>query len=137
MRRIGTLAARGWRAKLYAPAPEAAGLQPEDLAAAERAFLAGIARPSTARMAGFVPLRPGTTPGSLVLPAHWWEGNALHRTVRLLPGCGDPPRRPYDAGRMGDLDEVLLLIREAAVWRRCMREAEGPSLDAYLAECCA
>ena len=137
LRRIGTLAARGWRAKLYAPAMEAAGLQPEDLAAARRAFHAGIAAPGTAAVAGFALLRSGATPGSLILSAHWWEGDALHRTVRLLPGCGGPPRRPGDVDRVGDVDEVLLLAREAAAWCRCVGDADAPSLDAYLAECCA
>jgi len=137
LRRIGTLAARGWRAKLYAPAMEAAGLQPEDLAAAGRVFHAGIAAPGTAAVAGFALLRPGAMPGSLVLSAHWWEGDALHRTVRLLPGCGGPPLRPDDADRVGDVDEVLLMAREAVAWRRCVGEADRPSLDAYLAECCA
>ncbi len=137
LRRIGTLAARGARAKLYAPAMEAAGLQSEDLAAAGRAFHAGIAASGTAAVAGFALLRPGAMPGSLVLSAYRWEGDALHRTVRLLPGCGGPPRRPGDADRVGDVDEVLLLAREAAAWRRCVGDADAPSLDAYLAECCA
>ncbi len=137
LRRIGTLAARGWRAKLYAPATAAAGLQPEDLAAAGRTYRAGIAAPGTAPVTGFALLRPGTMPGSLVLSACWWEGDALHRTVRLLPGCGGPQRRADDAGRIGDVDEVLLMAREAVAWRWHVGDADVPSLDAYLAECCA
>ncbi len=137
LRRIGTLAARGWRAKLYAPAMDAAGLQPEDLAAAGRAFRAGIAGPDTAPVAGFALLRPGATHGSLVLSAHWWVGDELHRTVRLLPGCGGPPRRPDDPSRVGNVVEVLLMAREAIAWRQCVGEADFPSLDAYLGECCA
>jgi len=137
LRRIGTLIARGWRAKLYALAMEAAGLRSEDLAAAGRVFRAGIAGPDTAPVAGFALLRPGALPGSLVLSAYWWEGDTLNRTVRLLPGCGGPPRRPDDAGRVGNIDEVLLIAREAVAWRRYVGEADPPSLDAYLAECCA
>ena len=138
MRRIGTLAARTWRAKLYAPGSAAGGLRPEDLAAAERAYRAGIAGPVAAPTAGFALLRPGCGDGRLVLSAHWWEGAELHRTTLLLPGCGGPPRRQQDAaGRVGDMDEVLLMAREAAAWRRCVLDADRPSLDAYLAECCA
>lgn len=87
-------------------------------------------------MAGFALLRPGCGNGSLVLLAYWWEGTELHRTALLLPGCGGPPRRQPDAaGR--DVDEVMLMAREAAAWRRCVLDADAPSLDAYLAECCA
>lgn len=131
------LAARGWRAKLYAPAAAADGLRPEDPAAAARTYRASIAAPGTAGMAGFALLRPGAVPGSLILSAHWWEGDVLHRTARLLPGCGGPPCRTGDAGRVGDVDEVLLAAREATAWRRCVGDADVPSLDAYLAECCA
>jgi len=138
LRRVGTLSARCWQAKLYALAVEAAGLRPEDLAAAERAYRAGIAAPGTARVAGFALLRLGDEPGSLVLSAFWWEGATLHRVARMLPGCGSPPRRPSDvAERIGDVDEVLLMAREAAAWRRCVLDADMPSIDAYLAECCA
>ena len=31
----------------------------------------------------------------------------------------------------------MLMAREAAAWRRCVLDADAPSLDAYLAECCA
>jgi len=140
LRPIGTLGALGWQAKLYAPAMEAAKLQPKDpenLTAAERAFRAGIAEPDTAPVAGFALLRPGAMPGGLVLSAYWWEGKALRRTVRLLPGCGGPPQRPDDAGRVGGVDEVLLRACETVAWRRCVGEANFPSLDAYLVECCA
>ena len=58
MRRIGTLAARSWRAKLYAPASAACGLRLEDLAAAQRAYHAGIAGSAAALAAGFASLRP-------------------------------------------------------------------------------
>ncbi len=138
LRRIGILAARNWRAKLYAPVSAAGCLRPEDLAAAERAYRAGIAGPVAAPAAGFALLRPGPESGSLKLSAHWWEGAELHRTTLLLPGCGGPPRRQPDAaGRVGDVDEVLLMAREAVAWRRCVLDPDRPSLDAYLAECCA
>ena len=136
MRRIGTFVARNWRAKLYAPASAACALRPEDLAAAERACRAGIAGPVAAPTAGFALLRRGHGSESLEFSAHWWEGVELHRTALLLPGCGGPPRRG-DAGRIGDVGEVLLLAREAAAWRRCVLDVDAPSLDAYLAECCA
>lgn len=136
LRRLGTLAARNWRAKLYAHVSAAGGLRPEDLAAAERAYRAGIAGPVAAPAAGFALLRPGRESGSLELSAHWWEGAELHRTALVLPGCGGPPRRG-DAGRIGDVGEVLLMAREAAAWRRCVLDAGVPSLDAYLLECCA
>lgn len=136
LRRISTLVARNWRAKLYAPASAAGGLRPEDLAAAERAYHAGIAGPVAALAAGFALLRPGHESGSLELSAHWWEDAELYRTALLLPGCGGPPRRG-DAGRIGDVGEVLLMAREAAAWGRCVLDADRPSLDAYLAECCA
>ncbi len=136
LRRIGTLAARTWRAKLYAPLPAAGAPRPEDLAAAERAYCAGIAGPAAAPAGGFALLRPGDESGSLELSAHWWDGAELHRTALLLPGCGGPPRRG-DAGRVGDVGEVLLMAREATAWRRCVLNADEPSLDAYLAECCA
>ncbi len=138
LRRIGTLAARTWCAKLYAPAWSVSSLRPEDLAAAERAYRAGIAGPIAALAAGFALLRPGCKDGSLAFSAHWWEGAELHRTILLLPGCGGPPRRQPDAaGRVGDVDEVMLMAREAAAWRRCVLDADAPSLDAYLAERCA
>jgi len=136
LQRIGILAARNWRAKLYAPVSAAGGLRPEDLAAAERAYRAGIAGPVAAPTAGFALLRPGHESGGLELSAHWWEGAELHRTALVLPGCGGPPRRG-DAGRVGDVGEVLLMAREAAAWRRWVLGADRPSLDAYLAECCA
>ncbi len=138
VQRVGTLAARTWRAKLYIPALAAAGLRPEDLAAAERAYRAGIAGPVAAPTAGFALLRPGCGDGSLVFSAYWWEGAELHRTTLLLPGCGGPPRRrPDAAGQVGDVGEVLLMAREAAAWCRCVLDADRPSLDAYLSECCA
>ena len=138
LRLIGALAARTWRAKLYAPVSAAAGLRPEDLAAAGRAWRANIAGPVAAPTAGFALLRPGREGGSLVFSPYWWEGAELHRTAMLLPGCGGPPRRqPSAAGRVGDVDVVLLTAREAAAWRRCVLDADAPSLDAYLAECCA
>lgn len=138
LQRIGTLAARGWHAKLYAPASEANGLRPEDLAAAERAYRAGIAEPSATRVAGFALLRPGGAPGGLAMSAYWWEGMVLHRVVRMLPGRGGQPRRVGNsAERIGDLDEVLLMAREAAAWRRCVLDAHTPSVDTYLAKCCA
>ena len=138
LRRIGTLAAWNWHAKLYAPASSAGGLRPEDLAAAKRAYRAGIAGSVVAPAAGFALLRPVCGDGGLVFSAHWWEGAELHRTTLLLPGCGGPPRRQPDAaGRVGDVDEMLLMAHEAAAWRRWVLDADRPSLDAYLAECCA
>ena len=136
--RIGTLTARYWRAKLYAPALAADGLRPEDKAAAERAYRAGIAGPVAAPVVGFALLRPAYGNGTLAFTVHWWEGVELHRTSLLLPGCGGPPQRqPDEAGRVGDVDTVLLMAREAAAWRRCVLEAGVPSLDAYFTECCA
>lgn len=138
LRRIGTLAARNWRAKLYAPGSAAGGLRPEDLAAAERAYRAGIAGPVPALAAGFALLRPGCGDGSLVLSAHWWEGAMLHRAILLLPGCGGPPRRlPEAAGQVGDVNTIMLMARETASWCRCVLDADRPSVNTYLAECCA
>ena len=138
LQRIGILAARNWRAKLYAPVLAAGGLRPEDLAAAGRAWRGGIAAPIADPVAGFALLRPGCGNGSLVLLAYLWEGTELHRTTLLLPGCGGPPQRQPDAaGQVGDVDEVMLMAREAAAWRRCVLDGDTPSLDAYLAECCA
>ena len=136
LQRIGALAAHGWHAKLYAPMAEAGGLRPEDLAAAARAFRAGIATQAASPVAGFALLRPACDAGGLAFSAFWWEGAALHRAALLLPGCAIPPRRD-GAGRIGDVDEVLLMAREAAAWRRCVLDADRPSLDAYRAECCA
>jgi len=31
----------------------------------------------------------------------------------------------------------MLMAREAVAWRRWLLDADAPSLDAYLAECCA
>ena len=138
IRRIGSLDARTWRAKLYAPASLAGGLRAEDLAAAKRACRAGVADPFKAPTAGFAMLWPNGGDGDLVFSAHWWEGAVLHRAALLLPACGGPPRRQPDAaGRVGNVDEVMLIAREAASWCRCVRDAETTSLDAYLAECCA
>ena len=81
---------------------------------------------------------PACGNGTLAFRVQWWEGVELHRTSLLLPGSGGPPQRqPDEAGRVGDVDEVLLMARETAAWRRCVQEAGVPSLDAYLAECCA
>ncbi len=135
LRRIGTLTARNWHSKLYAPVLDADGLRPEDLATAERAHRAAIAAPDATARAGFALLRPGCGDAGLRFSAYWWEGAALHRTVLLLPGCGGPPRRD-DAGCVGDVGEVLLMAREAAAWRRCVLDADVPSPEAYLAECC-
>ena len=135
VRRIGTVAARTSCAKLYASVSAVGGLQPEDLAVAERAWRASIAGPIAAPAAGFAVLRPGCE-GGLTFHTHWWAGAELHRTALLLPGCGGPPHRG-DSGRVGDVDEVLLMAREAAAWRRWVLDAGAPSLDAYLAECCA
>ena len=137
-RRVGTLAARGWHAKLYASVPEADGLRPEDLAAAERAWRGGVAAPGATPVAGFALLRLHRAGGDLAFSAHWWEGALLRRTALLLPGCGGPPRRRQEAaGQVGDVDEILLMAREAAAWRRCVLDADMPSPDAYLTECCA
>jgi hypothetical protein len=76
--------------------------------------------------------------GSSVFSAHWWEGAELHRISLLLPGGGGTPQRqPNAAGQVGDVDEVFLLAHEAAAWRPWVLDADRPSLDAYLAECCA
>lgn len=138
LRRIGTLAARGWQLKLYAFATEAHGLRPEDLAAADRAFGAAIAAPGTSSVAGFALLRPGYGAGELAFSAFWWEGAVLHRASLLLTGTGGPPRRvPANADRIGSVDELMLMAREAAAWRRCVLDANPPAPTAYLAECCA
>lgn len=136
LRRVGILTARNWHAKLYAAVPDADELRPEDLAAASRAYRAAIAAPDATARAGFALLRPRCGDGLLSLSVCWWEGTALHRTLLVLQGCGNPPRRD-DAGRVGSVDEVLLMAREAAAWRRCVLDADVPSLDAYGAECCA
>jgi hypothetical protein len=136
IRRIGILSARSWQAKLYAMAVEAAGLRPKDVAAAERAYRAGIAAPGTTRFAGVALLRLGVEPSSLVLSVFWWDGPMLRRDSRLLPGCGSAPRRLSNAGeQIGNVDEVLLMAREAAAWRRHVLDADLPSIDASLAEC--
>ena len=138
LQRIGTLAARGWHAKLYAPTTDAAGLRPEDLTAANRAYRAGVAAPGTSPVAGFALLRFGDETGSLAFSACWWEGAMLHRMALLLPSCGSPPRRANGiCERIGCVDEVLLMAREAAAWRRCVLDAALPSPEVYLAECCA
>jgi hypothetical protein len=59
--RIGSFAARPWRAKLYAPVLAAGGLQPEDLATVERVYRPGIAGPIVAPTAGFALLPPGAS----------------------------------------------------------------------------
>ena len=138
MQRIGTLVARGWQTKLYAPAAGAAGLRPEDLAAADRAYRAGIAAPGASRVAGFALLQPASDAGSLTFSAYWWDEAMLHRVGLVLPGCGSPPTRQHEAiGRIGSVDELCLMAREACAWRRSVLDAASPSLDAYLAECCA
>jgi hypothetical protein len=138
VRRIGTLAARSWRASLYAPASAACARRPEDLAAVQRAYHAGIVGPFAAPTYGFCLLRSYCEDGDLALFSHWWEGTELHRTVLLLLGCGSPPRRQPDAAEcLGTVAEVLLMARQAMAWRRCVLNADVPSSDAYLAECCA
>lgn len=139
VRRIGTLAARTWRAKVYAPALDAGGLRPEDLATAERAYRAGIAAPAPAPVvAGFALLRFGAEDGGLALSSYWWEDAELHRAALRLPyDDGAPRRREGAAGLVGDVDEILLMAREAAAWRRCVLDASPPSPEAYLEECCA
>ncbi len=135
---VGTLIARGWRAKLYASVSEAMGLRPEDLAAVQRAYRTCIATPGPDPVAGFAILRLGHGAGSLDLVVHWWEGAMLHRDVRMLPGHGGPPlRRGGAAERIGEVEEEVLMAREAAAWCRCVLDADAPSLDAYLARCCA
>ena len=45
---------------------------------------------------------------------------------------------PAKCSRSGrDVDQVFLMAHEAAAWRRWVLDADRPSLDAYLAECCA
>lgn len=103
IRRLGRLDARGWCLKLYAPEGCAAGLRPEDLAVAGRAFRAALAEPRPAPTPGFAllghPADATVPPGILALTAYWWEGADLHRSALLL---GDAPRRAPDrAGRLG------------------------------------
>lgn len=62
----------------------------------------------------------------------------LHRASLLLAGTGSPPRRvPADADWIGSVDELGLMAREAAAWRRCVLDADPPAPTAYLAEYCA
>ena len=138
LRPIGALSARFWRAKLYASAAEAPGLRAEDLAAAGRIYRAGIAAPGVTRVAGFGLLRFGDEVGGLVLSVCWWEVAMLHRVVWTLPGSGGVPGRRGDAAeRVGGLEEVLLMGREAMAWRRHVLDTSMPSIDGYLSECCA
>ncbi len=138
LRRAGTIAARSWRSKLYVPIAEADALRPEDIAAAERAFSAAVAGDPAGAPSGFALLRRGSAPGSLELVCHWWEDTVLSRTALMLPRHGGPPRRtPRIAGEVGCVDELLLMAREAAAWRRLVLEADPPAPDEYLAECCA
>lgn len=136
-RLLGRLASRGWKAKLYAPESDVAGLRPEDLAAPERAFRAAFALPDPTVL-GFALLRRAPEAGGLVLAAHWWDGAVLRRDALPLGGDGSPPRRSPDEaiGRVGSVDELVLMAREAAAWRRFVLDAARPSPDAYLAECC-
>jgi hypothetical protein len=133
-RLLGCLAGRGWTTKLYAPESVAAGLRPEECVAVERAFRAVIAAPGPA-VAGFSLLRRPPGAGGLILVVHWWEDAVLRRAALLLPGEGDPPRRaPEEAmGRVGSVEELVLMAREATVWRRCVLDATMPSAEAYLA----
>ncbi len=138
LRRMGTFAARSWRSKIYAPTADADALRPEDVSAAERAFRAGVAGEAADAPSGFALLRRGNTAGSLELVCHWWEGPLLNRAGLLLPGHGGPPgRAPRADGEVGSVDELLLMAREAAAWRRLVLEAHFPAPDAYMAECCA
>lgn len=144
LRRIGRLDARAWRIKLYALRDGATGLRPEDLAAARRAFRAGVAEPRPVPTLGFALLQwprigePWAGPGALALTTYWWEGADLHRFPLLLAGDGGGPRRAPDlAGRLGCVAEIGLFGRECRAWRDKVLEAAVPSVDAYLAECCA
>ena len=98
LHRIGTLAASGWRAKLYASAAAAAGLRREDVAAAARAYRAGVADPALSPVAGFALLSRGRLAGELGLSVFWWEAGALLRTDLDLPGSGVPSRAPGGHG---------------------------------------
>jgi uncharacterized protein YjiS (DUF1127 family) len=144
LRQIGRLDARGWHVKLYAPRDGTAGLRQEDLAAARRAFRAVVAEPRPVPTSGFALLRWLRTgeawagPGALTLASYWWEGADLHRSSLLLAGDGGGLRRAPDrAGRLGCIAEIGLFARECQAWRDKVLEAAVPSIDAYLAECCA
>ena len=137
--RLGTLDARDCRLKLYAPAAEAAGLRPEDLAAARRAFRAVLAEPCRGPVAGFALLAglydADLPAGSLVLTAHRWEGTVLRRCALLLPVEYGPVRRLPEHG-LG-LAELLLAGREGRAWQRHASRPSPATLAAYLAEDCA
>ena len=57
--------------------------------------------------------------------------------VKALLAHGTEGRGYLLKERVGDVDEVLLMAREAAAWGRCVLDADAPSLDVYLAESCA
>ncbi len=87
--RLGTLEVRDWQIKLYAPVAEAAGLRPEDLAAARRAFSAVLAELSREPVAGFAVLsgihETHLPAGSLALTVCQWDGLELRRCA-VFPG---------------------------------------------------
>jgi hypothetical protein len=139
IRRLGWLDLRGWCLKLYSLERCAAGLRPEDLAAAGRAAQAALAEPRPAPVSGFallgLPAENLIPAATLTLTAYWWEGADLYRSALLL---GDPPRRaPNHGGWIGSVAELDLLAREARAWRTAVLEAATPSPAAYLTECCA
>ncbi|HWX49627.1 MAG TPA: hypothetical protein VNZ61_16380 [Roseomonas sp.] len=134
--RLGTLQARDWQLKLYAPA---AGLRPEDLAAARRAFRAVLAEPCPEPVSGFAILaiiQDDHLPvGSLALTACRWDGELLRRSTLLIPVAGAPVHRIPDHG-LG-LGELQLAARECRAWQRHGARTSPPALAAYLAEDCA
>lgn len=137
--RLGTLDARACRLKFYAPAAEADGLHPEDLAAVRRAFLAVLAEPGREPVAGFAVLAglhdADLPAGSLVLTAYRWEGTVLRRSVLLLPIADEPVHRLPDHGL--SLAELRLAACEGQAWQRHAARPSSSTLAAYLAEDCA
>lgn len=137
--RLGTLDARSCRLKLYAAATDAAGLRPEDMAAARRAFRAVLAEPYHEPVAGFAVLAVSDDAdlpaGGLVLTACRWEGMVLRRCALLLPVTDGPVRRL--PGHGSSLPELLLAAREGRAWQRHAVRSSPSTLAAYLAEDCA
>jgi hypothetical protein len=139
MVRLGILEAHGWQLKFYTLASEAAGLRPEDLAAARRAFRAVLAEPGREPVAGFAVVAiihdDDLPAGSLALTACRWDGMVLRRSTLLIPVDGGPVRRVPDHG-LG-VAELLLAAHEGRAWQRRDARSSSSSLAAYVAEDCA
>ena len=137
-RGAGMLAAREWRAKLYVRSAGAVVISEDVVADAGRTFRAAVAFPVGKRVAGFALLRPVVSPEVLGLAACWWENDTLRKAEFCLAADGRAPVRPGWATEfVGDIEELLLMAREADAWRRCVLARDISSLDDYLDECCA